>query len=100
MIRVIIRRKFSSSQRELDKSIEDLSEFMHGRNGNERKDSITKQILLDRKRHQEKMQSTYVNRATLRKLESIGLGSKKRQNLNSDNFFVQKSDTTLTSSAG
>lgn len=57
---------------------EDLVELMHGRKNMERRDSVNSDILLERQKHQLRIKDIIVNKADVRLLSSIGIGSKKR----------------------
>lgn len=57
---------------------EDLVELMHGRKNMERRDSVNNDILLERQKHQLRIQNITVNKADVRLLSSLGIGSKKR----------------------
>lgn len=57
-----------------------LLQMMHGRRNKERRDSVTKEILLDRYNHQEKIETMQENKELLRYLEDHGLGVKRRRN--------------------
>jgi hypothetical protein len=57
---------------------EDLVELMHGRKNLERRDSVNNDILLERQKHQLRIQNITVNKADVRLLSSLGIGSKKR----------------------
>lgn len=82
----------------------DLSEYMHGRRGRERKDSVDDATLSDRRRHRERIDSIEIPRddQLVRKLINSGFGSKKRlanlyaQRLNKRNrpsvIFVDEDD--------
>ena len=70
-------RRFS----EKDSSVigEDLIELMHGRKNLERRDSVSNELLLERQAHQLRIKSIVVNKASVRLLTSLGIGSKKRR---------------------
>jgi hypothetical protein len=59
--------------------LDDLVELMHGRKHAERRDSVTEDILLDRKRHQDRIKDIEVFDSDITALEALGLGSKKRR---------------------
>ena len=59
---------------------EELADYFHGRKNKERKDSVTKLILLERKNHQDRFQDVKVDLGLIRNIEKIGLGSRKRKN--------------------
>ena len=59
-------------------SHDELKPFMHGRKFVERRDSISREILMERKLHQERLASIEVDRNFVRSLEQKGLGSKKQ----------------------
>ena len=63
---------------------DDLNEYLHGRKNNERRDSITRDILLERKNHQTRFRNVAVNSNRIQKLDAIGIGSKKRRNTEVD----------------
>ena len=58
---------------------EDLVELMHGRKNLERRDSVNDDILLERQKHQLRIQNIAVDKSDVRLLSSLGIGSKKRQ---------------------
>jgi hypothetical protein len=57
--------------------------YLHGRKSTEREDSVTNQILNERKIHQSRFQDIKVDSSLVLKMNKIGLGSKKRINLSS-----------------
>lgn len=60
----------------------DLSHLMHGRKNRERRDSVTREILEERRDHQERLRLVRdVPAQLVRSLAKAGLGSKKRRNL-------------------
>lgn len=59
----------------------ELLGFMHGRRGNERKDSVTDDILLERKNHLDRLEALHEPpNHILKSLSRAGFGSKKRRN--------------------
>ncbi len=60
---------------------DELSNYLHGRKNSERSDSITHEILRERKLHRERFQCKSIDPNIVRKLIKMGLGSKKRKNL-------------------
>ena len=57
---------------------DDLKQYMHGRKFSERRDSVSREILMERKSHQEKFSSTKIDPELVRSLREIKLGSKKQ----------------------
>lgn len=63
-----------------DNNYDDLSKYMHGRGNQERRDSVSKEILLERKRHLEKLMEYPIDSSLLKVFKKQGLGQKKRRN--------------------
>ena len=65
--------------------IDELSNFMHGRKNQERRDSVTEMILKERESHQKSISSSEfpssVASVLARNLKAKGLGSKRRRKL-------------------
>lgn len=57
---------------------DELIQYMHGRKFSERRDSISRDILLERKRHQGKFSSVSVDPTLVKSLRQVKLGSKKQ----------------------
>ena len=58
----------------------DLSEYLHGRRGNERKDSVTDYILLERQAHQARLDELpSPSKRILQSFSNRGFGTKKRK---------------------
>ena len=72
-----ILNKFSGSSPKADY-------FMHGRGNRERRDSVTDDILMERKAHQNRLSSMSVSDAFVKSLQARGLGKKKKLN----NFYM------------
>jgi hypothetical protein len=63
-----------------DKVLDDeLKEFMHGRGHQERRDSVTNYILLERQRHIDRIRRLPVNEPLAREFGKLGLGDKRRK---------------------
>ena len=87
---------------------EDLLKMMHGRKKKERKDSVTDEILFDRYRHNNRMESldeSNISTNLLTKIEKLGLGTKKRKSLvyskiSLNNYSESPNKSTLTGAGG
>ena len=87
---LIFKRTKTSTKYE---QIEELQEYMHGRKNTERKDSVTPQILLDRKNHYERIIQCPINKNVLQLVDQMGLGVRKRRNLRASSFMSFESVT-------
>jgi hypothetical protein len=87
----IFQRKFSS---QID---EDLSVYLQGRKNRERKDSVTKKILFDRKNHQERLGKFEISFDLINKIKNVGLGSKKRKNLQLESHSLSQTSHVAAS---
>jgi len=76
---------------------EDLLSYLHGRKSTEREDSVTNQILNERKIHQSRFQDIKVESSLVSKMNKIGLGSKKRINLSSSRHTSAHSSSSVSS---
>jgi hypothetical protein len=72
-------RKFCRNSQSQDFS--QLDDYLHGRKNRERRDSVTKQILLERKLHRTRYEKIAVDSNFTIQLESIGIGLTKKKNL-------------------
>ena len=83
----------------------DLLGLMHGRGNRERRDSVTRDMLEDRRAHQERLSTdevvARVPAALVKSLEKLGLGSKKRKGqVYRSNSFGSSLDRANTTGAG
>lgn len=75
----LFTRFFSSTEGET--TVDILSKFKHGRKNSERKDSVTTEILEDRRKHFERISIAAFDDKIENYVLNLGLGSKKRKNL-------------------
>ncbi len=90
------RRRFLCSEPKnelLGDDIDSLEPFKHGRRGKERKDSVTVDILKERKRHRERFEKISIDNSLVHRLESMGFGSRRRLNIFSEPKGNPKSNT-------
>ena len=93
----IIVRFFAKRKSKYAEYDEDLLSYLHGRKSTEREDSVTKQILSERKIHQSRFQEVQVDSSLVLKMNKIGLGSKKRINLSSSRHISAHSSSSSSS---
>lgn len=75
-VRLPLRATFA--QVKFEEIEDELKQYMHGRKFSERRDSISRDILRERKKHQEKFSSVEVDVPLVRSLRQVSLGSKKQ----------------------
>ena len=57
----------------------DAQRYMHGRRNVERRDSVSKEMLLERMQHQRRLESVEVARVLVDAVDALGLGTKRRK---------------------